>query len=98
MSKIIDITDKLSFEENPVIKIKDVELEIDASAENLLKVMGLLSDEPSAREVVDMCNLIFTEKAKENLDALKLNFNDYSQVVMTAIDVAVGNNEDNSGE
>ena len=44
MSKIIDITDKLDFEENPRLKVKDIELEVDASAENLLKVMGLATD------------------------------------------------------
>ena len=30
MSKVVDITDKLDFEENPKIKIKDAELEADA--------------------------------------------------------------------
>ena len=99
MSKIIDITDKLSFEENPIIKIKDVELEVDATAENMLKVMGYISDDPTAEDVVKMCELIFTKKSKKDLDALKLNFNDYSNVVMAAIGVAMGNGpEENSGE
>ncbi len=99
MSKIIDITDKLSFEENPKIKIKDVELEIDASAENLLKVMAHVTDNPSVSDVMEMCKLIFTKESKKDLDALKLNFTDYANVVMAAIGLASGNSEEeNSGE
>ncbi|MCI9616381.1 MAG: hypothetical protein HFG31_00080 [Eubacterium sp.] len=99
MSKIIDITDKLSFEENPKIKIKDVELEVDASAENLLKVMAHVTDNPSVSDVMEMCELIFTKESKKDLDALKLNFTDYANVVMAAIGLASGNSEEeNSGE
>ena len=99
MSKIIDITDKLSFEENPKIKIKDVELEVDASAENLLKVMAHVTDNPSLSDVMEMCELIFTKESKKDLDALKLNFADYANVVMAAIGLASGNSEEeNSGE
>ena len=99
MSKIIDITDKLSFEENPRLKIKDVELEIYASAENLLKVMALTADEPTVNDIVTMCDLIFTEESKKKLDELHLGFKDYSNVVMLAIELASGNSEEeHSGE
>lgn len=94
MAKIIDITDKLNFEENPILKVKDVELEIDASAENMLKVMGLASDSPSAEDVEKMCNLIFTKDAQINLSKLSLKFVDYQTLVMTAIQIAVGNDEE----
>ena len=57
MSKVVDITDKLDFEENPKIKIKDAELEADASAENMLKVLGLVSDNPTAEDVIKMCEI-----------------------------------------
>ena len=59
MSKIIDITNKLAFEDNPRLKIKDTELEIDATAENMLKVMGLVSDRPTAKDVEELCKIIF---------------------------------------
>ena len=68
MSKIIDITDKLDFEENPRLKVKDIELEVDASAENLLKVMGLATDEPTAKDVLEMCEIIFTKESKYRLE------------------------------
>ena len=37
MSKVIDITEKLNFEENPKIKIKDLELEIDVKGHGTCK-------------------------------------------------------------
>lgn len=99
MSKIIDITDKLNFEENPKIKVKDVELEINASAENMVKVMALASDDSNVKNIVEMCNFIFTKSSKKKLDSLKLNFQDFTSVVNIALDVAVGNDEEeNVGE
>ncbi|MCR5835964.1 MAG: hypothetical protein K6G88_05635 [Lachnospiraceae bacterium] len=94
MSKIIDITDKLNFEENPVIRVKGVDLEVDASAENVLKVMGLASDSPSIQDVEEMCKTVFTEESSLKLRELNLNFDDYSTVVMTAIGVASGTDEE----
>ncbi len=44
MSKIVDITDKLQFEENPKLVIKDKELEVNADAATVLKIMGILGD------------------------------------------------------
>ncbi|MCR5703848.1 MAG: hypothetical protein K6G85_04425 [Eubacterium sp.] len=99
MSKIIDITDKLAFDENPVIKIRDVELEINTEAENMIKIMALTSETPGAKEIVEMCRLVFTEESVEKLKALQLKFNDYVDVVMTAIGVASGSyDESESGE
>lgn len=99
MSRVIDITDRLNFEENPKIKIKGVELEINADAETMLKIMGLSSNNPTAEDVTDMRDLIFTEESNKKLKELNLNFKDFQTVVMTAIDVANGGNgEDKAGE
>ena len=94
MSKIIDITDKLNFEENPILKIKDVELEINTEAENMIKIMALTSENPGPNEIVQMCDLVFTKQSKEKLDKLSLKFNDYVDVIMTAISVASGSYEE----
>ena len=45
-----------------------------------------------------MCKIIFTKEAQKELSQLKLNFKDYQMVVMSAIDVAVGNTEGEEGE
>ena len=40
MAKIIDITEKLDFDTNPKIAIKGKEIEVNADAETVLKIMG----------------------------------------------------------
>ena len=39
MSRVVDITDKLNFEENPKLKIKNTEIEINSDAPTMLKIM-----------------------------------------------------------
>ena len=51
MARKVDITDKLSFEENPSLVIKGEVLEVNADAPTMLKVMGcLLYTSPSPRD------------------------------------------------
>ena len=47
--KIVDITEKLSFDENQVLKIKDVTVEVNFDAASVLKIMGIFSKGPSAK-------------------------------------------------
>ena len=62
MAKVVDITDKLSFEENPKIKIKDMELEVNADATSMLKLMGALSTKSEAEATMEAYNLLFSEE------------------------------------
>lgn len=39
--KIVDITEKLNFDENPVLKVKNVTIEVNSDAATVLKIMGL---------------------------------------------------------
>ena len=41
MSKIIDITNKLAFEDNPRLKIKDTELEIECNSRKYVEGYGI---------------------------------------------------------
>ena len=45
MSKVIDITEKLNFEENPKLKIKDAEIEVNTDATTVLTLMQTIGDE-----------------------------------------------------
>ena len=72
MARVVDITDKLSFDENPTLVVKGKKLEINADAPTLLKVMSLLGNkEPGIDEILGAYNLIFSEKAKKEIEALK---------------------------
>lgn len=101
MAKIVDITEKLTFEENPRIRVMDVELEVNADAENVIKLMGLFNDgfEISPASLSEMCSLVFTEEANKKIADMHLKFKDYQELITQAADLAVGVEEDEkSGE
>lgn len=95
MSKVVNITEKLSFNENPKIVVKDKELEVNADAATVLKIMGELgeSEEPTPKTVVSMYELIFGEKARREIDELKLSFTDFQTLVMEAINLVIDGDE-----
>lgn len=85
--KIIDITEKLSFEENPILVIKGKELEVNTDAETVLKLMGIIGDQEdtSQKEVLDMYELIFPEDSRKAISELSLSFNDLKLVIQEAM-------------
>lgn len=91
MAKVIDITEKLSFEENPRLHIKKTELEVQADARTVLKMMSILgSGQPSTRDVLDCLDLLLSEKDRAKLDEMNLSFQDYMAVVYEAMNLATG--------
>lgn len=85
MAKVVDITDKLYFGENPKLMIKGEEIEVNSDAPTLIKVMGKVSGDPGMEEVVDAYNLIFPEESREKLVRLGLKFNGLMTVIQEAI-------------
>jgi len=100
MAKIIDITEKLDFEEPPKLKVKDVELAVNDDASTMLQIMQLLDDGEgiSPADIVAMYELVFPEKERKKLDKLKLNFRNFQQVVNAAISLVTGTEMDGEGE
>ncbi len=97
MAKVVDITEKLSYEDNPIIKIRNKELEVNADAATMLKIMGILSEgETGPKKILEMYDLLFTEGRQKEIEQLKLNFKDLQEVIYTAIDLITG--EDKQGE
>lgn len=92
---VVDITEKLSFDENPRMIIKDIECEVNADAETVLRVMGLMGDghnvQPKA--IQEMYELLFKEEDRTVIAGLKLLFKDFQQLIMSAIDLVVGDAE-----
>ncbi len=88
--KRLDITEKLSFEEKPVLVIKDKEIELDNSAPTVLKVMGLMGEEAGAEEILQAYHLMFDEQARKTVDALCLSFNDFATLIHSAVRLVAG--------
>lgn len=97
MAKVVDITNKLEFDGNPKLKIKDKEIEVNADAPTMLKVMNLVGDDPTPKDVIALYNLVFPEESRKVLDDMKLNFADLITVVEAAVS-AISGDTDTSGE
>ena len=95
MSRVVDITEKLNYEENPRIRVKDKEIEVNTDAATMLRIMGILSDkeETGPKEVIEMYELMFAEKERQKIEKLKLNFSDFTTLVYTAIGLVTGEND-----
>lgn len=90
MARVVDITDKLSFDENPTLVVKGKKLEVNADAPTLLKVILLGNKEPGIDEILEAYNLIFSEKAKKEIEALKPSFGDMVIIIQEAVSLVTG--------
>ncbi|MDD7740691.1 MAG: hypothetical protein SOT28_01595 [Fusicatenibacter sp.] len=97
-----DITEKLKFGENPSIKIKGEEYEVNADAETVLKIMGKLGNEDGTtpKSLNEMYEMMFSEKDRKKIGKLKLKFNDFRTLIEAAIDLIcdTGEEENSVGE
>lgn len=100
MAKVIDISEKLTFGENPRIVINGEELEVRADAATVLKMMGIISgDQPTVQEVLQCMDLLLSKEDRKKLDSMKLSFKDFMTVIYAAMDLAAGlTEEDAQGE
>ncbi len=100
MGKIIDISDKLTFDENPKLLIKGKEIEINADAVTVLKVMGIVGDGENLTpdEMLQSAALLFGAKSKKTIETFNLNFSDYITVIKESLQLAVGTGQETPGE
>lgn len=100
MAKIVDITEKLNFEENPKLKVKDIQVEVSTEATTMLAVMQTIGDgnKTTPNDIIKMYNLIFDKREREKIESLKLKFTDFQILVKSAIDLVMGAGEETQGE
>ena len=103
MSKIVNITDKLNFEENPALQLGEMQVEVHADAETVLRLMGTFKDKDEAdiNTVTEMMGLLFDPEAVEQLcamkkDGKKLSAKSLMIIVQEAMNLVMG--EDSPGE
>lgn len=93
MARVFDITDKLNFEEKPRIKIKGEEIEINDAAVDMLKIMPQLSKRKLKVDDINlMYQTLFPEESQKKIETLRLNFEDFSTVVLEAAAALQGGN------
>lgn len=103
MSKVIDITNKLKFEEKPFVKVKDVEIEVNNDAVAMLEVTAVFEDtnEKNAlrsSDIIKLFNLLFDEESRRRVKSLKLTMEDFAEFIMSTAKIALNNFEEEETE
>lgn len=96
MSKIIDITNKLNFEEKPIIKVKDTEIAANNEATTILKIIALLDEnggEPTVNDILTIFNLLFDKENRKKIESLNLSFKDLTTFVFESAQVVINDGE-----
>lgn len=95
--KKVDITEKLSFDENPRIVISGKEYEVNSDAKTVLEIMGAFRDKSDVEAALKAYELLFSKKDRESIENLKLPWKDLEIIIDAAISLVTGSDE-NVGE
>ena len=92
MAKIIDITEKLNFEESPVLLIKGREIHVNDDAVTMLSFMQLMgAEEPSVKEIMKAYEQLFSAADRMIMEQeLTLKFSALMTVIQEAVQLISG--------
>lgn len=96
MAKVVDITDKLNFDQNPCLVIKGKQLEVNADAPTMLKLIGIMKADGSGVEMENLnkaYELVLPKESRKVIDEMKLSFKDWSTVIESAMELIMGDDE-----
>lgn len=99
MGKVVDITERLSFEERPRLKIKDQEIEVRNDAATVLQMMDIIGDGSNVdvKDMLALAGLAFPDSSKKIIEEMKLNLEDYGAVIRAAVSLITSEDEDDEG-
>ena len=93
MAKVVDITDKLSFEENPKLKIKGMVVTVNADAETMLRIMGSFGNKTELQASLEAYELMFSEKDRKRIASLKLPAKSLMTIIQETMALVMGESE-----
>lgn len=97
MAKIIDITEKLNFEERPKIKIKGETYPVNHDAKTMLEIIQITEGNIKTTDFNKMYERLFDEETRNRIDELKLSLADFQTVITFAVQAVTGQ-EQSEGE
>ena len=71
MAKTVDIPDKLNFDENPRLKLGNEELEVNADAETVIRLMDVFAHRSDVQAVGAALELIFSPEDIPKIYSMK---------------------------
>lgn len=98
MAMIYDATAKLKFNEDPVLKVKDVELTVRSDADVLLQLMDIMQNKSEIEGAREALTLLFSNEDYAKLQGLHLKMDDFMEVIRLAVSLALGEDPDGDTE
>jgi hypothetical protein len=91
MAKVVDITDKLTFDENPCLMIKGEKIEVNADALTMMKIINITKNGVASDENMnELYELVFSEKNRELINSFNLLVPDWTTVIHEAMKLVTG--------
>ena len=95
---VYDLTEKLRFDEDPVLVVKDVRLTVRSDAETVLTLVDTLREKGEAAGAKEAARLLLSDGDRKKLAGLKLRMDDYMRVMAAAVRLALGGDPDEEEE
>lgn len=95
MAKMIDITDKLNFEEKPVLVIKGEGISVNHDVTTVLQVMQLTSKKDiSDYDVANAYELLFDDADRKKIGDMNISYKNLVILIDEAIKIIVNGDEE----
>lgn len=97
---VYDLTDKLRFDEDPVLVIRGTRLTVRSDAEIVLRLMDALREKGEDAGAREAAELLLSPADRKKLSALGLKMDDYLAVLRAVVQLALGADpeDDSPGE
>lgn len=96
MARVVDITDKLKFEEKPRLRIKGVEIEVNNKATDVLEITPTLQKKSdiTTEDIYHLFDILFSKKEQKKIKQLGLDMEDFSTFIIEAANLISATGDD----
>ena len=95
---LYSLTDKLKFNDDPQIEIKDKVITVKSDAETVLKLLDVLQNAGEIEGTKSAMDILLSDKDKKVVKSLNLKMADYMKLAEVVVELALGNDPDAQGE
>lgn len=89
-----NLTEKMKFDQDPVITIKDIEVSVKSDAETVLELLDVIENKGEMAALSQCMDLLFSPADQKKIKRLGLKMDDFVLLIQTATALAVGEDPD----
>lgn len=89
-----NLTEKMKFDQDPVITIKDIEVSVKSDAETVLELLDVIENKGEMAALTQCMDLLFSPADQKKIKKLGLKMDDFVLLIQTATALAIGEDPD----